>query len=114
MATAMTGHAMVSVRSNAMKGSRLSHIMFVIHHISTASAVCCVILIKSRARFPGAPSTQMTTKMEFVTPTQFPVIPTYTVMNSEGNLEDQQRQNPEVSEEQALGWYKNMLTCKVA
>ncbi|KAG8665126.1 uncharacterized protein FPOAC1_013104 [Fusarium poae] len=48
--------------------------------------------------------------MEFVTPTQFPVIPTYTVMNSEGNLEDQQRQNPEVSEEQALGWYKNMLT----
>ncbi|OBS16999.1 hypothetical protein FPOA_12460 [Fusarium poae] len=85
----MTGHAMVSVRSNAMKGSRLSHIM---------------------ARFPGAPSTQMTTKMDFVTPTQFPVIPTYTVMNSEGNLEDQQRQDPEVSEEQALGWYKNMLT----
>ncbi|QPC60736.1 hypothetical protein HYE67_002967 [Fusarium culmorum] len=91
--------------------------MSVVHNISTATVVCysklSSILINSRARFPGAPTTQMTTKLEFVTPTQLPVIPTYTVMNSEGNLEDQQRQDPEVSVDQALVWYKNMLTCKV-
>ncbi|KAI1055769.1 hypothetical protein LB506_009073 [Fusarium annulatum] len=84
----MPGYARISDRSHAMKGGRLSHIM---------------------ARFPGAPNTQMTAKMEFVTPTQFPVIPTYTVMNSEGNLEDQQRQEPDVSVDQALGCQVNIL-----
>jgi 2-oxoisovalerate dehydrogenase E1 component subunit alpha len=52
----------------------------------------------------------LVTKMEFVTPSDFPIIPTYHVMNLDGIMEDKTRARPDVSNEQALTWYRNMLT----
>lgn len=48
--------------------------------------------------------------MEFLTPSMLPTIPTFRIMNSEGVMEDQTREPPDVTDEQALTWYKNMLT----
>ena len=48
--------------------------------------------------------------MEFLTPSALPVIPTFRIMNSEGVMEDQSREPPDVTDDQALTWYKNMLT----
>jgi hypothetical protein len=65
-----------------------------------------------RPRFPGAVGSQLVTAMDFVIPSNYPIIPTYRVMNSDGVLEDETRARPNVSNEQALTWYKNMLTGK--
>ena len=50
--------------------------------------------------------------MDFVVPSNYPVIATYRVMNLDGVLEDKTRAQPKVTGEQALTWYKNMLTGK--
>lgn len=63
-----------------------------------------------RPRFPGAAQSQLVTNMEFLIPSSMPVIPTYRVMDADGNMEDGTRTRPDVSNEQALLWYKNMLT----
>ncbi|OAL49770.1 hypothetical protein IQ07DRAFT_511161 [Pyrenochaeta sp. DS3sAY3a] len=51
--------------------------------------------------------------MQFITPSAFPPIPTYRVLDSNGQMEDPDRAEPEVTNEQALTWYKNMLTVNI-
>ena len=63
-----------------------------------------------RPRFPGAVASPLTTNMEFLKPENLPPIATYRVMNLDGTLQDQNRAAPDVTDEQALTWYKNMLT----
>ncbi|PTU24046.1 hypothetical protein P175DRAFT_017814 [Aspergillus ochraceoroseus IBT 24754] len=63
-----------------------------------------------RVRFPGAVNSKFTTDMSFVNPSNTPSIPTYRVMDSDGVLVDKSRKPPNVSNEQVLTWYKNMLT----
>ncbi len=48
--------------------------------------------------------------MDFLVPSRLPPIPTYRVMNSDGVMEDKTRAPPNVTNEQVLTWYKNMLT----
>lgn len=48
--------------------------------------------------------------MSFVKPSDIPAIETYRVMDSDGVLVDKSRGPPSVTDEQALTWYKNMLT----
>ena len=50
--------------------------------------------------------------MDFVTPSDFPIIPKYRVMNADGVMEDKTRARPDVTNEQVLTWYRNMLVGK--
>lgn len=50
--------------------------------------------------------------MSFLTPQVVTPIPTYRVMNLEGFVEDPKREAPDVTNEEALVWYKNMMTGK--
>ena len=66
----------------------------------------------SRVLFPGAINSKFTTEMTFLKASDLPVIPTYRVMDSNGELVDKSRDPPDVSDEEVLTWYKNMLTGK--
>jgi hypothetical protein len=48
--------------------------------------------------------------MNFTQPSNLSRIPTYRVMDSEGVILDKDREVPDVTNEQAVTWYKNMLT----
>jgi 2-oxoisovalerate dehydrogenase E1 component alpha subunit len=48
--------------------------------------------------------------MDFLSPSTLPRIPTYRVMSDDGTMEDPNREEPDVTDEQVLTWYKNMLT----
>lgn len=48
--------------------------------------------------------------MDFLIPSNAPILPTYHVLDSKGLLKDPNRAPPDVSDEQVLLWYKNMLT----
>lgn len=67
----------------------------------------CVLL---RVRFPGAVNSKFTTEMAFINPQDGAGIPTYRVMDSDGVLVDAGRKKLDVSNEEILTWYKNMLT----
>lgn len=64
-----------------------------------------------RVRFPGAVNSKFTTDMAFITPADLPHIPTYRVMDSDGELLDKSRERPvDASDEEILTWYKNMMS----
>ncbi|KAI9369075.1 thiamine diphosphate-binding protein [Aspergillus egyptiacus] len=63
-----------------------------------------------RVRFPGAVNSKFTSEMSFTNPQDTPSIPTYRVMDSDGELVDQSRKRLDLSNEEILSWYKNMLT----
>ncbi|KAL8994314.1 MAG: hypothetical protein Q9188_007101 [Gyalolechia gomerana] len=60
-------------------------------------------------RFPGAVDSKFTTALSFEHPSTHPAIPTYRFMDSDGVVVDQGRE-PNVSDEEVLTWYNNMLT----
>ena len=51
-------------------------------------------------------------KLEFVRPSQHDAIPTYRVLDSDGCVVDQSRP-PNVSAEEVVSWYENMLTVSI-
>ncbi|EXJ76149.1 2-oxoisovalerate dehydrogenase E1 component, alpha subunit [Cladophialophora psammophila CBS 110553] len=51
--------------------------------------------------------------MDFLIPKSLPPIATYRVMNVEGRVQDEARADPDVTDEQVLEWYKNMLTVNI-
>lgn len=63
-----------------------------------------------RVRFPGAVNSKFTTEMSFINPAETSSIPTYRVMNSDGVMLEKDRKSLDVSNEEILTWYKNMLT----
>lgn len=69
-----------------------------------------MMLILCRPRFPGATESPITTEMAFLRPSSLPIIPTYRVMNNEGVLDNPNRSPPDVTDQQVLTWYNNMLT----
>lgn len=60
--------------------------------------------------FPGAVNSKFTTHMSFQQPSTHPAIPTYRVMDSDGVIVNKDRETPDVTDEEILTWYKNMLT----
>jgi hypothetical protein len=66
--------------------------------------------VSYRVRFPGAVNSKFTTEMTFTQPSNISAIPTYRVMDSDGRIVDPSREPPDVSDEEILTWYKNMLT----
>jgi 2-oxoisovalerate dehydrogenase E1 component alpha subunit len=59
--------------------------------------------------FPGAVNSKFTSEMTFLKASDLPAIPTYRVIDSDGELVDKSRGPPDVSDEEVLTWYKNML-----
>ncbi|KAL4796827.1 thiamine diphosphate-binding protein [Aspergillus venezuelensis] len=66
-----------------------------------------------RVRFPGAVNSKFTTQMAFINPMDGPGVPTYRVMDSDGVFVDKSRKKLDVSNEEVLTWYKNMLTVSI-
>lgn len=60
--------------------------------------------------FPGAVNSKFTTEISFQQPSTYPAIPTYRVMDSDGVVADKSRSPTDVTDEEVLSWYKNMLT----
>ena len=60
--------------------------------------------------FPGALKSKFTTELAFATPSAHPAMPTYRVMDSDGVVVDQDRDLSDVTKEEAISWYKNMVT----
>jgi hypothetical protein len=69
-----------------------------------------ILLIGPNRKFPQAMGSPRTTRMDFTSPNQVPCIPTFHVMNARGEMADKTREAPDVSDEQVLTWYKNMVT----
>jgi hypothetical protein len=76
----------------------------------TAAVANFLPVYRHRVRFPGAVNSKFTTDMSFINPLESGSIPTYRVMDSDGVLVDKTRGRPDVSNEEVLTWYKNMLT----
>ncbi len=49
-------------------------------------------------------------KMSWIEPAKNPPIPTFSIMNADGLIEDESRLSPELTPDKMLGLYKNMLT----
>ncbi|KAL1875632.1 hypothetical protein Plec18167_005568 [Paecilomyces lecythidis] len=64
-------------------------------------------------RFPGAVDSKFTTEMSFSRPSNTPAMPTYRVMDSDGTIVDEKHAPTDVSDEEVLSWYKNMLTVNI-
>lgn len=62
--------------------------------------------------FPGAVNSKFTTDLSFQRPATYPAIPTYRVMDSDGVIVDEDRPPNDVSEQEVVKWYKDMLTGK--
>ncbi|MCJ1356633.1 MAG: hypothetical protein MMC33_006628 [Icmadophila ericetorum] len=59
-----------------------------------------------------AVNSKFTSQLSFEHPSTHPAIPTYRVMDSEGIIVDEARK-PDVSPEEVITWYKNMLTVSI-
>ena len=60
--------------------------------------------------FPGAVNSAFTTHLAFSHPSTHAAMPTYRVMDSDGVVVDESRKPSDVSNEEILAWYKNMVT----
>ncbi|KAJ5247690.1 hypothetical protein N7468_002673 [Penicillium chermesinum] len=67
-----------------------------------------------RVHFPGAVNSKFTSDMKFLKASDLPAIPTYRVLDSDGEIVDKTRGPPDVPDEEVLTWYKNMLTEGIA
>lgn len=67
-------------------------------------------LMVSSVHFPGAVNSKFTTDLTFEQPSTHPAMPTYRVMDSDGIIVDESRKPSDISNEEILKWYKNMLT----
>ena len=67
-------------------------------------------LSKNSVHFPGAVNSKFTTTLSFEQPSTHPAIPTYRVMDSDGIIVDKDRELSDVTDEEVLTWYRNMLT----
>ncbi|KAF3391999.1 2-oxoisovalerate dehydrogenase subunit alpha [Talaromyces pinophilus] len=64
-------------------------------------------------RFPGAVDSKFTSEMAFSRPSSLPAMPTYRVMDSDGVIVDTKHEPSDVSTEEVITWYKNMLTVNI-
>ena len=64
----------------------------------------------SSVHFPGAVDSKFVSKMEFVRPSMHSTIPTYRVMDSNGVIVDTGKKPSDVSTDEIISWYKNMVS----
>ncbi|KAJ6024481.1 hypothetical protein N7540_005278, partial [Penicillium herquei] len=63
--------------------------------------------------FPGAVNSRLTSKMDFLKPAEVAPIATYHVMKADSSVADPNRGPPDVTNEQVVEWYKNMITVNI-
>lgn len=63
--------------------------------------------------FPGAVNSKFTDTLKFSNPTTEEAMPTYRVIDTEGVLVDKSRSEPEISDEEAVKLYKDMVTVSI-
>jgi 2-oxoisovalerate dehydrogenase E1 component alpha subunit len=66
-----------------------------------------------RVRFPGAVNSAFTHEMRFSNPTSYEAMPTYRIMDSDGNIVDPSRDPSDVPKEEAIKMYTDMLTVSI-
>jgi len=66
-----------------------------------------------RVHFPGAVNSQFTTKLNFNRATEDDAMPTYRVLDQDGVVVDKQAKSPDISDEEAIRLYKDMVTVSV-
>lgn len=67
-------------------------------------------LTGSSVHFPGAVNSKFTSKLEFSNPSTKNAMPTYRVIDSDGNVVDKDRTPPDIPNEEVVKLYKDMLT----
>ena len=60
--------------------------------------------------FPGAVNSKFTSELAFEHPSTHAAMPTYRFMDSDGTIVDESREPSDISNEEVLTWYKDMLT----
>lgn len=60
--------------------------------------------------FPGAVNSKFTNKLEFHNPTSQTAMPTFRVMDSDGLIVDSSRPEPDLSNDELVKLYMDMLT----
>ncbi|KAJ9667309.1 hypothetical protein H2201_002510 [Coniosporium apollinis] len=63
--------------------------------------------------FPGAVNSKFTTALDFERPSEKPAMPTYRYMDQDGAIVDKNREPIDVSDEEAIKMYKDMLTVSI-
>ena len=81
--------------------------MTISEHIGTTARW---LLNGPSVNFPGALKSQFTTQLSFAQPSAHPAMPTYRVMDSDGNVVDPDWQADQNDVAEVVSWYKNMLT----
>ncbi|KAI0169346.1 2-oxoisovalerate dehydrogenase alpha subunit mitochondrial precursor [Hypoxylon sp. FL1284] len=66
----------------------------------------------SHVSFPGAVKSAFTNNLKFALPSDHPALPTYRVVDQDGNVVDQTFA-PDLSDEQVVGLYRHMLTISI-
>lgn len=89
--------------------SHLSQTKGADRYVERASLYCFTSKIRRRIHFPGAVDSVFTTKLQFNRPAEKPAMPTYRIIDSDGQVIDRNKK-PDVSREEVLKWYHDMLT----
>ncbi|KAI0120559.1 2-oxoisovalerate dehydrogenase alpha subunit mitochondrial precursor [Hypoxylon sp. NC0597] len=66
----------------------------------------------SHVSFPGAVNSAFTSDLKFVVPSDYPAVPTYRVVDQDGNVVDRSFK-PDLTDEEVIKLYKTMLTVSI-
>ncbi|KAI1336999.1 thiamine diphosphate-binding protein [Xylariaceae sp. FL0016] len=66
----------------------------------------------SHVSFPGAVKSAFTSDLKFALPSDYPALPTYRIVDQDGNVVDQSFK-PDLSEEEVVKLYRNMLSISI-
>ena len=66
--------------------------------------------MKPSVHFPGAINSKFTSKLEVSNPTEDTAMPTFRVMDSDGNLVDPSQGEPDLTQDQITKMYTDMVT----
>lgn len=66
-----------------------------------------------RVQFPGAVNSRFTTSMKFSRATEEDAMPTYRILDQEGKIVDRERGEPDISDEEALRLYRDIVTLSI-
>ena len=71
------------------------------------------MLISRRVHFPGAVNSLFTTNLNFSRASEDDAMPTYRVLDQEGAIVDKSQQPPDITNEELLRLYKDMVTVSI-
>jgi len=94
----------------AAKETQLGLTNTALRPVSTIRVAHYLLPISNSLVFPGAVNSKFVTALQFERPSERAAIPTYRVMDSDGVVVDQNWSSSDLSPEQILTWYRDMLT----